>query len=422
MLGVPDSELFALGRTAAQLRLQDFADLAGPHYAKNRNFVAGRRHSDNVSKLSPYVRHRLLLETEILDVVLSRHSSTAAAKFIEEVFWRAYFKGYLEQRPTIWHDYRASVARLTESLTTDSALEDRYSKAVQGQTGIECYDSWVRELRETGYLHNHARMWFASIWIYTLKLPWQLGADFFYRHLLDGDPASNTLSWRWVCGLHTKGKTYLARASNIAKYTGEQFDPSGQLATVAAPIVESVTHAMRRIPEGGSLPDRGAFALLITEEDCFPESLLGNRAPVAVGAIGATELRSSLPVSATVKKFAASALDDALARAGDRYGVQTTSLDDSDWLQSLERFAVENRVNTIVTLYAPTGPVAEQLKGVDTRLKERGIELIGLQRDFDRLSWPHATKGYFKLKQKIPQLLDALGYSLADDDRQAARG
>jgi deoxyribodipyrimidine photo-lyase len=66
----------------------------------------------------------------------------------------------------------------------------------------------VQELVETGYLHNHARMWFASIWIFTLRLPWELGADFFLRHLLDGDAASNTLSWRWVAGLHTKGKHY----------------------------------------------------------------------------------------------------------------------------------------------------------------------------------------------------------------------
>ena len=62
-------------------------------------------------------------------------------------------------------------------------------------------------------------MWFASIWIHTLELQWELGADFFLKHLLDGDPASNTLSWRWVAGIHTKGKNYIARKSNIEKYS-----------------------------------------------------------------------------------------------------------------------------------------------------------------------------------------------------------
>ena len=66
-------------------------------------------------------------------------------------------------------------------------------------------------------------MWFASIWIHTLNLPWQLGADFF-KNLLDGDPASNTLSWRWVAGLHTQGKCYLATENNIKKFTNNRFN------------------------------------------------------------------------------------------------------------------------------------------------------------------------------------------------------
>ncbi len=102
-----------------------------------------------------------------------------------------------------------------------------------------------------GYLHNHARMWFASIWIFTLRLPWVLGADFFMRHLCDGDPASNTLSWRWVAGLHTRGKTYLARASNIATYTGGRFTPQDHdLAAFAPPLTEAavITRTVLALP------------------------------------------------------------------------------------------------------------------------------------------------------------------------------
>ena len=85
------------------------------------------------------------------------------------------------------------------------------------------------ELRTEGWLHNHTRMWFASIWIFTLRLPWPLGAALFEHHLKDADAASNTLSWRWVAGIQTPGKHYLARAENIARYTNGRFDPRGDL-------------------------------------------------------------------------------------------------------------------------------------------------------------------------------------------------
>jgi deoxyribodipyrimidine photo-lyase len=126
---------------------------------------------------------------------------------------------WLEQHPVVWRNYRNAVDNLAARLEADPNLNQRYVAAISGQTGIACFDAWVDELIETGYPHNHARMWFASIWLFRLRRPWQLGVDFFYRHLLDGDPASNTLGWRWVCGLHTKGKAYLARAANIAKFT-----------------------------------------------------------------------------------------------------------------------------------------------------------------------------------------------------------
>ena len=87
------------------------------------------------------------------------------------------------------------------------------------ETEIECFNDWVKELKNFNYLHNHTRMLFASIWIFTLKLPWQKGAEFFMKNLFDGDAASNTLSWRWVAGIQTKGKNYLAKSWNISKFT-----------------------------------------------------------------------------------------------------------------------------------------------------------------------------------------------------------
>jgi len=222
-------------RGAALARLDAFIARAGRDYARTRNFDFGPERRDNVSMLSPWLRHRLVLEEEVIARTLARHTLSAAEKFVQEIVWRTYFKGFLEQRPSIWRAYRRDVAALAERLEAEPRRRADYDAAVEGRTGIDCFDAWAGELLDTGYLHNHARMWFASIWIFTLRLPWQLGADFFLRHLLDGDPASNTLGWRWVGGLHTRGKTYLARADNIAKYTEGRFNPVGRLARSAPP-------------------------------------------------------------------------------------------------------------------------------------------------------------------------------------------
>ena len=179
-------------RAAALRRLQDFVPRAGKQYESSRNFDFGPERRGNVSRLSPYLRHRLLLEEEVLEAVLQHHAPSSADKFIQEVFWRAYFKGWLEQRPSVWSDYRRSLAKRLSELNDDEAALGRYEAATRGETGIACFDFWARELVDCGYLHNHARMWFASIWVFTLRLPWQLGADFFYRHLVDGDPSSKS--------------------------------------------------------------------------------------------------------------------------------------------------------------------------------------------------------------------------------------
>jgi deoxyribodipyrimidine photolyase len=220
----------AASRAEGLTRLTDFVPRAGRAYAAERNTDHGPGDPTNVSTLSPWVRHRLVTEREIVAAVLERHRLASAEKFVQEVYWRTYWKGWLERRPSVWTRYSASVAPTLDGLS--AAERATYDDAVAGRTGIDGFDHWARELVETGYLHNHARMWFASIWIFTLRLPWQLGADFFLRHLLDGDPASNTLSWRWVAGLQTVGKTYLATADNIARYTDGRFRPRG-LSTVA---------------------------------------------------------------------------------------------------------------------------------------------------------------------------------------------
>ena len=217
--------------------LKRFLPQAGSNYARGRNFVPGV-----VSGLSPYVRHRLITEAEIVGAVLQQHSLEEAEKFIQEICWRTYWKGWLEMRPKVWSEYLQELRTLRARMAEDPDLDDRVQKAERGMTGIGCLDAWANELRQTGHLHNHVRMWFASIWVHTLRLPWQLGADFFMRHLLDGDPASNTLSWRWVCGLQTQGKVYQATADNIERFTNGHYAPHGLLAKDVPLLSESFTN------------------------------------------------------------------------------------------------------------------------------------------------------------------------------------
>jgi deoxyribodipyrimidine photo-lyase len=402
--------------------LKEFLPRAGSQYASGRNFDRGPGERDNVSGLSPYIRHRLIAEVEVLAAVLQRHGASGASRFVQEVFWRGYFKGWLEQHPGVWLDYRATVTGLIASFGANPGLRNRYESALHATTGIECFDAWVTELTTTGYLHNHARMWFASIWIYTLGLPWQLGADFFYRHLLDADPASNTLSWRWVCGLHTKGKTYLARAANISRCTGGRFDPDGQLAQEAPPLHEGRIHSQRSLPPSQSIPAGARFGLLVTEDDCSPESLLHGEAPRAVMAAVTTDSRSPLPVGFRARQFSAGAVADATERAARRFGIPAQSAHSDDWDHALLAWADANRLDTIVTAYAPIGPVAERLARARRALASHNVELIQLRRSYDERVWPHATRGYFKLKSRIPGLLRELELTGPEESSQRAVG
>ncbi|MCH8466922.1 MAG: deoxyribodipyrimidine photolyase, partial [Roseinatronobacter sp.] len=227
-------------RQAGMARLAEFTPRMGRAYANGRNYDYGPDRHKDVSGLSPYLRRRLVLEQEAVAAAIAAHGMEGAEKFIQEVIWRGYFKGWLERRPTVWASYRDGLLHDLVALERDRALRRAIAQAEAGSSGIACFDAWAEELVETGYLHNHARMWFASIWVFTLGLPWRLGADFFQRHLRDGDPASNTLGWRWVVGLHTRGKAYAAQGWNIAQFTGQRFAPApGELAEVTSGLEQT---------------------------------------------------------------------------------------------------------------------------------------------------------------------------------------
>jgi deoxyribodipyrimidine photo-lyase len=384
-------------RTAALDRLARFVPKAGRDYTAQRNYDRGPGRHDNVSTLSPYIRHRILTEQDVLEAVLGRFSASSAEKLIQEVFWRTYWKGWLEMRPAVWGGYQQGLASAWNQVQTQSGLRAKWEAACTGETEIECFNHWATELVETGYLHNHARMWFASIWIFTLRLPWELGADFFLRHLLDGDPASNTLSWRWVAGVQTQGKNYAARASNISKYTEGRFSPVHQLTANPEPL-DGPPHPPRMdAPVGDVFDPTKRTVLVLHEDDLSPKWLFDKGlAPVATATLDATDGLSPLAVSGNVQHFKAALMQDTATRWSDTLGDIAVGLKTSE---SIESWARAHNAEQIVTPYAPVGPTAHILNAVRT------VPVLKSMRPYDQSAWPHATSGFFKFKSKIPKLL-----------------
>ncbi|WP_271078594.1 FAD-binding domain-containing protein [Aurantiacibacter sp. MUD61] len=401
---------FHPSRAAGLDRLEAFLPHTGADYARTRNHDHGTGRS-NVSQLSPWLHAGLLSEREVLERTLDAHSRADADKFVSEVFWRVYFKGYLEQRPTIWRVFCEARSDALAALSENAGRAKAYAEATEGRTGIPAFDHWACELIETGYLHNHARMWFASIWIFTLKLDWTLGADFFLRHLMDGDAASNTLSWRWVAGLHTKGKTYQARASNIEQYTAEH--PKGPLAAdglsdEAEALEEEQEHQRRDLdlPEtkpGSPLDDR--YALLLHDEAAHHAPLCLPHAPALVIGAARPDARSPEPVGDRARAFAHGAVESGVADARQAFDCAgTVWTDEGELVQLLE----SRDVTQIVTGHIPTGWTRDVLQPKLTSLPD-DIAVTQLLPDLHRLTWPHARAGFFRVKKEIDCVLGGIG-------------
>lgn len=379
---------------------------AGVHYARTRNFDFGQENRGNVSQLSPWIRHRLITEDEVLTAVLSQHGLAAAEKFVQEVCWRTYWKGWLEMRPSVWRDYRDAIAPAHDTLSADD--RDRLAAAMRGETDIECLNAWSRELTSSGYLHNHTRMWFASIWIFTLRLPWQLGADFFMRHLLDGDAASNTLSWRWVAGLQTVGKNYLARAENIAKYTNQRFVDTPGLSPSAQPILGR--DPMPPMPLAESVPPDTAkhTALLITDDDLAVSRDLFALPQLANAVyVDTTAWRCEQTASPEVQRFVDGAVDDLADRLV--MPMHRVAAEGEEWAGELGQWCETAGIEQLVSLHVPVGPSTDALQQTKQILATYGITMTTVIRPWDRLAWPYATKGFFNFKKHIPTLLQDSG-------------
>jgi len=195
------------GRKAAQKVLQK-VDPA--RYAKSRNFLSGA-----VTKLSPYIRYGVLSLREIRDFVLDKVAQDDATKLVNELGWRDYWQRlYVKLGDSIWKDQEEYKTGYTVTEYTPDLPED----ITEGITGRVCIDSFTQQLRETGYLHNHMRMWMAAYVVHWRRIRWQAGAKWFLEHLLDGDPASNNMSWQWVASTFSH-KPYFFNRENLERYT-----------------------------------------------------------------------------------------------------------------------------------------------------------------------------------------------------------
>jgi len=375
--------IFEASRAKAVDQLNNFIEQNLTDYSKLRNFDFGPDRRTNISCLSPYITHGLINELEVIDKSLKKFSFAKNEKFIQEVLWRVYWKGWLELRPNVWSDYLNELGKIKDEFKNNQ----NYLDAIKGKTNVDCFNQWVIELKENNYLHNHTRMWFASIWIFTLELPWQLGAEFFMQHLYDGDTASNTLGWRWVAGVQTQGKHYLASEWNINKFTNNRFK-NIKLNENAKPIfsdkIYSVTNKSFENPEISEdktlliFENNMTFEFSDFKEHKFKKILLVSN-----------DINRTIKLSEKLLKFKANLLEDQKIRLEEK-------------LVNCETININGLKNITEEVYAIYPTVGENLDFIQNN-QLKNIKF--LYRKFDQFSWQYCNKGFFNFKNYIPKII-----------------
>ena len=375
--------MFEASRAKAVDKLNNFVENNLIDYSKLRNFDFGPSNRSNISCLSPYIAHGVINELEVIDKSLKKFSFAKNEKFIQEVLWRTYWKGWLELRPNVWSDYLIELDNVRNQFKNNQ----NYLDAIEGKTDIDCFNQWVVELKENNYLHNHTRMWFASIWIFTLELPWQLGAEFFMQHLYDGDAASNTLGWRWVAGVQTQGKHYLASEWNINKFTNNRFQ-NIKLNENTPPIFSDKTYPVNKKDFLNSeiLEDQ---TLLIFENNMTFEFSDFKEHKFEKILLVLNNTNRAIKLSEKVLKFKADLLEDQKRRLGEKsINCETININD------LKKITEE--------VYALYPTVGENLDFIQNN-QLKNIKF--LYRKLDQFSWQYCNKGFFNFKNYIPKII-----------------
>ena len=370
---------FEISRDGALKKLDNFINAELPNYNFKRNFDLGPEDKSNVSCLSPYISHRLITEYEVAKIVLAKFPYQKVEKYIQEIFWRVYWKGWLELRPQVWSDFTEDLKALKE--------DDNYKKAINGETQIKCFNDWVNELKENNYLHNHTRMWFASIWIFTLNLPWQKGAEFFMKHLFDGDAASNTLSWRWVAGLQTKGKHYVAQAWNISKFTNNKYQ-NVKLNENALPLTDKREYKLS--PINLDYDDNANENLLVFENELNLENhKLKNYKNIYL--ILLTNEVRKIKLEKKVLDFKTQIINDQKKRF--------------DQIKVINETELQSSAKETISFDVIHPSIGENYSYLNSLRKKLNLKLSFILNEEDKFSWQFSNKGYFNFKNNIPNIL-----------------
>ncbi len=374
--------IFEASRAKAVDKLNHFVENNLSEYSKLRNFDFGPDNRSNISCLSPYITHGVINELEVIDKSLKKFSFAKNEKFIQEVLWRIYWKGWLELRPNVWSDYLSELREFREKYKN----KQNYLNAIEGKTNIECFDQWINELKDNNYLHNHTRMWFASIWIFTLGLPWQLGAEFFMQHLFDGDAASNTLGWRWVAGIQTKGKHYLASEWNIKKFTNNRFQ-NIKLNENAAPKISEKHYSIinQNFNNPKNLEEKN---LLIFENNLSFEIMEFKKNNFKkIYLISNKNENRSIKLSEKLVKFKSLLIEDQEQRLKEK-SINCEIIDISE-------------IKNIENCYSLYPNIGENLD----YLNSNNFKIDFLYRKLDQFSWQYCNKGFFNFKSYIPKII-----------------
>ena len=373
---------FEISRDGALKQLDAFINSELANYSFKRNFDLGPKDKSNVSCLSPYISHRLITEYEVAKTVLAKFPYQKVEKYIQEIFWRVYWKGWLELRPQVWTDFTEDLKRIEE--------DKNYQLAVSGKTQLQCFNDWVNELKENNYLHNHTRMWFASIWIFTLNLPWQKGAELFMKHLFDGDAASNTLSWRWVAGLQTKGKHYVAQAWNIAKFTNNKYKDV-ILNENAATLVD------RREYKPSSLEihkEKLESKVLVFFESELNIESLNLKDYQNIYCVFLSNEKRKIKFDEKVVNFKKKIIDDQANRFANIKIIDEIGFD-----------KLTNETKNLDVIYPSVGENLSFLKSIK---KNKNLTYNFIVREGDEFCWQFSNKGYFNFKSNIPKIIQKI--------------
>ena len=376
--------IFEASRAKALNQLNNFIENNLGEYSKLRNFDFGPEKRSNISCLSPYITHGIINEQEVIQKALSKFSFSKNEKFIQEVLWRTYWKGWLELRPNVWTDYLVELNQIKNKFQNNQ----NYLSAIEGKTNIDCFNEWVKELKENNYLHNHTRMWFASIWIFTLELPWQLGAEFFMQHLYDGDAASNTLGWRWVAGVQTQGKHYLASEWNIKKFTNNKFQ-NIKLNENAPPKVSKKSYQIFKQDFNNPQNIENKSVLIFENNLSFEITDFKENNFKKIYLVSNKNENRAIKLSEKLVKFKSHLIEDQEQR------LKNQSID----CQIIDMSELTN-IENYYGLYPTVG------ENLDF-LNSNNLKIDFLYRNLDQLAWQYCNKGFFNFKNYIPKIVSS---------------